>query len=111
MKINEPKIEAALKELLKCVRESEVYGEYKELNERIRDNTEEYELVRKAQSLRKQIHELNKSGQNEGYAEMLHSEYEDLIDNTVVYKYEHAQLKLGETVKDIVERIVDVMEE
>lgn len=106
----ELKIEKALEELIKCVYESQVYGEYKELNDRINDNAEEYELVRKAQSLRRNIHELNKSGQNEEYAEMLQSEYEELIDNTIVYKYEHSQVKLGETIKEIVDRLIDVME-
>jgi len=106
----DPKVNAALEELIKCVQESEVYGEYKELNYRINKNSEEYELVRKAQSLRRNIHELNKSGQNEEYAEFLRSEYEDLNDNTIVYKYEHAQLKLGETIKEITDRIIDIME-
>lgn len=105
----EPHIKDAVDELVKCINSSDVYMEYKDLKDRIENNPEEYELVKKSQEIRRRLYELPESEMNSDYAEHLYSEYEDLCDNTVVYKYAHAEIQMGKILKEILSEIVDTV--
>jgi len=106
----EPQIQKAVDELIKCINQSEAYVEYKELRDRVNQNQEEYDLVRKSQEIRRRLFEIPESEINSDYAEHLQEEYANLCDNTIVYRHEHAEIKLGEVLREVLGEIISLME-
>ena len=105
----EPNIKGAVDELVKCINSSDAYMEYEDLKERIDQNPDEYELVKRSQEIRRRLYELPESEMNSDYAEHLQNEYEELCDNTIVYKYAHAEIKLGKILREVIGEIVDTI--
>lgn len=106
----EPEVQKAVNELIKTLNSTDAFKEYKELKERLEQNQEELNLVKKSQEIRKRLNDLPGHELDNEYAERLFEEYEELCDNTVVYRIEHAELKLGKTLRLVLDEIFNAME-
>lgn len=104
-----PRMQEALDELIKCISESDEYCEYKSIKESIGIKPEDFELVKRSQEIRKKLHDIPEYEYEGEYAQRLFSEYQDLIENTSVYNYSHAEVQMGEMLRELLTEIIDAV--
>ena len=100
----------AVDALAKVMSESEEFGMYREAKSHAISDPEKMELIRQAQVLREKLYAIPENEVQSEYAVNLHTEYEELMEDTVVYKYTKAELAVADICRKVFAGILDAME-
>ena len=100
----------AVEQLAKTICKSEAFKAYKDAKALAIADYSKMQMIKRAHDLREEIHSLPEHEANSDYAERISSQYEDLMEDTVVYKYTKAELTIGEICRDVFAHILDAME-
>lgn len=103
-------IQQAVEDLAKTICKSDTFKMYKEAKGLAIADYSKMEMIKRAHDLREEIHSLPEHEANSDYAERISYEYEELMEDTVVYKYTKAELAIGEICRDVFAHILDAME-
>lgn len=103
-------IQQAVENLAKTICKSDSFKAYKEAKSLAIADYSKMEMIKKAHDLREEIHSLPEHEANGDYAERIRYQYEELMEDTVVYKYTKAELAIGEICRDVFAHILDAME-
>lgn len=105
-----PEIQKAVDELVKVICQSEEFLEYKEAKSNAVKNVDDLLDIKRSQEIRNQLHQIPDNEKGSDWVENLLSEYEELMEKTVVYKYSQAEVAIGEICRDVFTSIIDTME-
>lgn len=100
-------ISAAAQALVDAISESKELKAYSEAKELVNNNTEKLSMIRRCKELRIRLHELTENETESEEIERLQTEYEELLEDTAVYKYTKAELALGNICRKIFDAILE----
>ena len=105
-----PEIQKAVDNLVAVMCESEEFKEYEKAKESALSDPDKLSAIKRSQEIRARLHAMPESEKESDWADQLVSEYEELMENTAVYRYAHAEVAIGEICRDVFKCIVDTME-
>lgn len=104
------KVQAAIDELIRCIKDTEEYKEFEQQKQNAKLNPAIEELIRKSQDIRYKLQMIPLQERDGDYADKLEQEYEDLCENTAVYNFTHAELSVCELFREILSDIIDAVD-
>ena len=108
-RINE-EMQQAVDALAKIMCQSEEFKQYQEAKQQAVNDPDKMAMIKQAQILRERLHAIPEQEIHNEYAERTQTEYEELMEDTVVYKYTKAELAIGGICRDVFAHILDAME-
>lgn len=106
----DPKVEEALDNLIDALVNTKEYEEYQKQKEKLESDPDLRGKLKRMREIRYQLSALSDNDRNNDFAERLETEYEDLSEETKVYDYSAAELKICDMYKMVTSKVVAAME-
>ncbi len=101
------KLAKATKAVTDAITETSEHKEYLEQKKLIRHDPEARELYERARDIQKRMMDIPEDGRNSDYAESLQDEYEEIVENTLVYDYSRAESAYVTMIQEVIGNIVE----
>lgn len=103
-------IQEAVDSLANILCQSEEFKTYKAAKAAAVSDVDKLLMIRKSQELRTKINAIPDNEADSEYAERITSEYDELMEDTVIYNYTKAEQAVGRICNNVFECIIDAME-